>query len=314
MARYLELREGGASGQPSDELEARRASAGGESEAVDCFQECEDSCQRCEQDSEEALTRCCSRWGGPLTVVVLTVGTCAVCQMTVYEAAGIDTVLRAFQCVQYSFAACAMVFLLLTNGTDPGSVILSDQVEHLNEEEPKPSDSARKDVVQDDGSTVQYRWCHTCLIYRPPRASHCRECNRCFLRFDHHCPWVGNCIAEANHRFFTGFLFFVSLAGLCVPAAAVTAVVRRGGASLSSEAQQNTPPVAAAVFCLIGLCMFCSCCGIACFAAEQCAQLFGDVTTKERFGKERKEVHWCAGDLQRHLQDIFCGPVRCRQH
>lgn len=51
-----------------------------------------------------------------------------------------------------------------------------------------------------------YTWCRTCEIIRPPRASHCRECDQCVLRFDHHCPFVNNCIAQRNYTFFVGFL------------------------------------------------------------------------------------------------------------
>ncbi|KAG5510569.1 hypothetical protein JKF63_06866 [Porcisia hertigi] len=48
--------------------------------------------------------------------------------------------------------------------------------------------------------------CTACHIARPSRSKHCRLCDRCVRRYDHHCPWINNDVAERTMRYFLGFL------------------------------------------------------------------------------------------------------------
>ena len=54
---------------------------------------------------------------------------------------------------------------------------------------------------------ISLRYCTQCLIDMPLRARHCRMCQKCVSTYDHHCPWLGNCVGERNRKHFYIYLW-----------------------------------------------------------------------------------------------------------
>ena len=48
--------------------------------------------------------------------------------------------------------------------------------------------------------------CPVCITVRTPRSRHCIICDRCIDRYDHHCPWVNNCVGKGNFGVFYTFV------------------------------------------------------------------------------------------------------------
>ena len=60
---------------------------------------------------------------------------------------------------------------------------------------------------KDESVTEFLQFCTFCDGYKPPRSHHCRKCNRCCMKMDHHCIWLGKCVGFRNQASFMVFLF-----------------------------------------------------------------------------------------------------------
>ncbi|KAM3359843.1 protein S-acyltransferase 8 isoform X1 [Capsicum galapagoense] len=169
----------------------------------------------------------------------------------------------------YAILVIAIVFtiyvftlLFSTSAKDPGIVprnshppeeVLGYDPSATVEAGSRPLPRTKEVLV--NGLPVRVKYCETCMLYRPPRCSHCSVCDNCVERFDHHCPWVGQCIGKRNYRCF--FLFVSSTALLCVFVFSISALYLKlltdESGNIWKAIKVSPAAVALSVYCFIAL-------------------------------------------------------------
>mmetsp|Transcript_27811 Transcript_27811/g.62888 ORF Transcript_27811/g.62888 Transcript_27811/m.62888 type:complete len:273 (-) Transcript_27811:10-828(-) len=118
----------------------------------------------------------------------------------------------------------AMSSHMRTMLTDPGAVPIEYQPSHL---------------MADQGGSLPM--CSRCNGYKPLRAHHCSQCDRCIMKMDHHCPWVNNCVGANNQKH---FVLFVGYTALLSSYAIVLLVVRMisNASEIRPAGARHSPP------------------------------------------------------------------------
>ena len=115
--------------------------------------------------------------------------------------------------------ALAQLFFLLSSFLDPGYVTKEEMLLDKADTSSKNSDidiesgeRAFQSLISRPMLNMSERVkCEPCGWDMPLRTIHCRTCEKCVRRYDHHCPWIGNCVGERNYRFFYLFIHFESI-------------------------------------------------------------------------------------------------------
>eukprot|EP00917_Polyrhabdina_sp_WS-2016_P026229 GHVP01056324.1.p2 GENE.GHVP01056324.1~~GHVP01056324.1.p2 ORF type:complete len:540 (+),score=85.40 GHVP01056324.1:2015-3634(+) len=120
----------------------------------------------------------------------------------------------------------SVIFLALSAGRDPGIIPRARDPHNAYDrftQAFRTKSAPKNQDVTISGFLIKLKWCTTCNVYRPVRTVHCSVCDNCIERFDHHCPWIGNCVGIRNYRYFFGFVVSTSLLAIL---AAISSILK----------------------------------------------------------------------------------------
>jgi len=214
-----------------------------------------------------------------------------------------------------------MATLLRTSFSDPGVIPratpdeaadIERQIEVPKTGSPstyRPPPRTREVLIK--GQVVKLKYCFTCKIFRPPRASHCSLCDNCVEQFDHHCPWVGNCVGKRNYRYF--YLFIVSLSLLCIFifACIITHIILRARESDFLHAIKDSPPsILEGIVCFFSVWSIVGLAGFHTYLASSYQTTNEDI--KGSFSSKRGQDNfnpYSQGSIGKNCITVVCGPV-----
>ncbi|KAH0511831.1 putative palmitoyltransferase ZDHHC4 [Microtus ochrogaster] len=119
-----------------------------------------------------------------------------------------------FLLLPYLLLGVNLLFFTLTSSANPGTIN-------------KTNESLLLEVYEFDHVMFpENSRCSTCDLRKPARSKHCRVCDRCVHRFDHHCIWVNNCIGAWNTRYFLIYLLTLTASAATIAILSAAFLVR----------------------------------------------------------------------------------------
>uniref|UniRef100_A0A7S1MSN7 Palmitoyltransferase n=1 Tax=Neobodo designis TaxID=312471 RepID=A0A7S1MSN7_NEODS len=245
--------------------------------------------------------------------------TCGLCLIPTGVAAGTVASSLGTMLPLIVLALAVVGFLFATAFTDPGIIPRQPQPPSFNAgEDPGIYDEYVEVTVERGDRVIVHkvlrRWCYTCNVLRPPRASHCPFCDCCIERHDHHCPWTGTCIGGRNYRFFYGFVSAATLLAtytvvMCAAELGIAAKaagdddpkLNGGDRMMAGAAASYYMSFVIGIYAALLLCCVGSLC---CYHSKLVA---GDATTHERIRGKYAESPYDHG-CPRNTRTVLCGP------
>lgn len=176
-------------------------------------------------------------------------------------------------------ASAGLVLFYRCSRKDPGYIRMNiHDSQNLKDDEPLLK------IEQNHPALLAGNWsqlCATCKIVRPLRSKHCSTCERCVEQFDHHCPWVSNCVGKRNKWDFFMFLMLEVSAMLITGAVSFIRVLTDPLAPSSFGAWINhtgTHHTGAIAFLIVDIFLFF---GVAVLTVVQASQISRNITTNE---------------------------------
>ncbi|KAK8602109.1 hypothetical protein V6N13_058238 [Hibiscus sabdariffa] len=201
-------------------------------------------------------------------------------------------------------ASTGLVMFYRCSSKDPGYIKTN-----VHDPQTMKDDEPLLKIETNNPSLLAGNWsqlCATCKIVRPLRAKHCSTCDRCVEQFDHHCPWVSNCIGKKNKRDF--FLFLVlEVSGMLITSGVTIArIVQDPSAPSSFFPWMNysiSHHVGAISFIVVNFFIFF---GVAALTVVQASQISRNITTNEMANVMRYGYLRGAGGQFRNPYDHGC--------